>query len=164
MGRTMLQTAHRSGVRRQLRPTCPIWGLLLKLSQRYGVVVFRGLGWSPQGLGPLAMCFPVAAVARRTQTATVSGARHMAPRMGYGCLTTSSPGRLESRPGRNLHRTCGRRHVKSDRSWLWRAKLERSTARTIGTVYPVTCAISSSVSPARWAITIALANASRDVA
>jgi hypothetical protein len=31
-------------------------------------------------------------------------------------------------------------------------------------VYPVTCAISSSVSPARCAITIALANASRAVA
>jgi len=30
---------------------------------------------------------------------------------------------------------------------------ERSTARIIGTVYPVTCAISSSVSPARCAIT-----------
>ena len=29
---------------------------------------------------------------------------------------------------------------------------ERSTARIIGTVYPVTCAISSSVSPARCAI------------
>jgi hypothetical protein len=44
------------------------------------------------------------------------------------------------------------------------AWLERSTARIIGTVYPVTRAISSSVSPARWAITIAFANASRAVA
>jgi hypothetical protein len=35
------------------------------------------------------------------------------------------------------------------------AKSVRSTARIIGTVYPVTWAISSSLSPARWAITIA---------
>ena len=38
---------------------------------------------------------------------------------------------------------------------------DRSTARIIGTVYPVTRAISSSVSPARCAITIAFADASR---
>jgi hypothetical protein len=44
------------------------------------------------------------------------------------------------------------------------AQLERNTSRIIGTVYPVTCAISSSVSPARCAITIAFANASFAVA
>ena len=33
-------------------PTCPFWGLLLKLSQRYGVVVFRGLGLEPPGSRP----------------------------------------------------------------------------------------------------------------
>jgi hypothetical protein len=41
---------------------------------------------------------------------------------------------------------------------------ERSTARIIGTAYPVTCAISSSVSPARLAITIAFAKLSFAVA
>jgi len=52
--------------------------------------------------------------------------------------------------------------MKRSRSKRARSYELRSTARIIGTVYPVTRAISSSsVSPARWAISIALANASR---
>ena len=47
------------------------------------------------------------------QTATVSGARHLAPCMGGECLATSSPGRLEEPARAHLHRTSGRRRVKS---------------------------------------------------
>lgn len=48
------------GVRRRLRPNLPDLGSTPELSQRYGVVVFRGLGLEPQGPGPLALSVPAA--------------------------------------------------------------------------------------------------------
>ena len=58
MGRTMLVVAHREGVRRRLRPTCPIWGLLLNCRSATAWLFSEALGWSPQGLGPLALSVP----------------------------------------------------------------------------------------------------------